>query len=89
MSSRTFTRLIIGTIALGLFMLLSGCCNDNNSLIGTWYEWDQFNPNGFVDNGFAVTFNGDSTGVMWIHDNFEVSPKFIPDTFVWSQQPDG
>ena len=63
---------------------MCGCNSCPDNLIGTWYEWDQFNPDGFTSPGLAVRFNQDSTGVMWIHEDFKISTKFKPDTFVWS-----
>lgn len=65
------------------------CLRNQNDLVGTWYDWDQFNPNGFMDSGLVVQFKEDSTGVMWVHDHFNVSPKFRPDTFAYSQTDDG
>ncbi len=77
--------LLKGVLAITL-VIMCGCNSCPDNLIGTWYEWDQFNPDGFTSPGLAVRFNQDSTGVMWIHEHFKISTKFKPDTFVWSQR---
>jgi len=88
MSHRSLLPLCIGTIT-SVLLCLSGCNNESKNLVGTWYEWDLFYPDGFLPQGFAVQFNEDSTGVMWVHDHFKASPKFKPDTFIWTQTTEG
>lgn len=78
-------RCLLFGVSIVMAIVISSCQRNPDNLVGTWHEWSD----GFLPQGFVVQFNEDSTGVMWVHDHFKASPKFKPDTFIWSQTTEG